>query len=689
MTCPSLVVLFLPPLTLHLSLSLQQIMDSMTQVLAQTVYDLNVQDLPLDRLELEDQHRLQQKTRIKSQDHITSANPRTTSFTTINVVSNRRDLVTYTPPVNHQRKLGDVDERSSSSVGDIGAKRKRMMKARTEDPTDSPPMVSVSSVKRFSTPDHAPMLRKLQPRPLLTVPTIDEEVVRGESPELVTPPRRSSSSIGQISRKLSDGGGNVEEIARSNLLDPGSISSPGATSLPPEMLFDAIPVTSEHEPLMARSSVTATHDSVSTGEEGLQMQTLEAKDAKSAEMESKVSRRKSGQDELDEDKTVDSVIVNFHAKSTSPEPVPLSPSTETTNLIKPKDRTKSAAHSTSTRGNGEAEGKEGGKGHSKGKEGSKWTDLFHWRSKSMHGVKPTVAPDDLVLTNKGFSKDSLTPEPQVAPKYKKKPLCRSDSDTSALRSKIEAMKEAKSQRSVHSVENEESVRSRPLHRSLSDSCIPILVTAEITGAPPSSSLDAKALDSTNLLAQRSHISLRRVVSSGATPPRARDRVMEESLRDKVLDDEFSASIIPQSHDVIQKMTSPPRHMPVTRTKLMRSATVAEDSLDETNRRAPPSAVNDERESTSKSPPLSVRSPTSPVQPLPGSSPQGGGWTPIVAAVVWFRMLRILGDINAIQDPYIHAEAMACLQDIWKALSTVSMLYMYIRTFQSGKGAMLT
>lgn len=594
--------------------------------------------------------------------------------------------MTYTPPVKHQQNLGVVGERSTSSVGDIGAKRKRLVKSHTEDPKDSPPMVSVSSVKRFSTPDHAPMLRKLQPRPLLTVPTIDEEVVKAESPELMTPPRRSSSSIGQISRKLSDCGRNEKEVACSNLLDPGSMSSPGATSLPPEMLFDAIPESGEsgeHQPLIADSSTTAARDSVSTDEKGLQMQ---LSGAKQNETEKKVSRRRNGQDELNEDKAAaNAVFVNFHAKSTSPEPVPLSPTTESTNLIKPKERTKSTAPSTSTRADGEVEGKEGGKGHSKGKEGSKWTDLFHWRSqavdrrrsKSMHGVKPSVTPDDLVLTNKGFSKDSLTPEPQVPPKYKKQPLCRSDSDTSALRSKIEAMKEAKSQRSVHSVEGMETVQSRPLHRSLSDSCIPILTTAEITGAPPSSSLDPKVLDSTNLHAQRSHIILRRVVSSGATPPLARDRVMEESLRDKVLDDEFSASIIPQSHDGLQKMTSPPRHMPLTRTKLMRSATVAEDSIEETSRRVPPSAEDEERESTSKSPPLSVRSPTSPVQSLPGSSPQCGGWTPTVAAVVWYRMLRILGDINAIQDPSIHADAIACLQDIWKALSSVSLMYMYI------------
>ena len=609
---------------------------------------------------------------------MTATNPRTSSFTTINVVSsNRRDLSTYTPPMKHSRIL-EAGERSTSSVGDIGSKRRKLTKAYTEDPKESPPMVPRMDVKRFSTPDHAPMIRKVQPRALLKVqaPTIEEEeegAVPGESPDLeagpdvALVPRRSSSSIGHLStRKLSDGGSHDEPL-HVDLLKPGAVSSPGATSLPPEMLFDAIPESEkskEAKPSTGSGGVgttTADGEPISANDKGLQMK---VKDAPSARLKSEDGESKEGE----------SVIINFHAKSTSPEPIPEIVASDA-NLIKSKDKTKSTAPSSSTQGDGE--GKDGTKGHSKGREGSKW---FPWRSqtldkrkgKSVQGVKPAIAPSDLVLTNKGFAKAS---EPKAGQKYKKKPLSRSDSDTSDLRSKAEAAKKTAKRLSIENVseEVEQSMFSTSLHRSVSDSNIPTLIRAESTGASPSSSLNAKALDDSNL--PRSNLLLRRVVSSGG-PPCARENALEASMHDKALDDVFSASIIPHSHDgmlATQKMTSPARHVPLTRGKLMRAATVSEESMDDTINRVRPLAEDNEKEKR-KSPPLLVLSPTSPVQPnalSPASSPQGMGWTPVVAAVIWCRMLRILGDINDIQDPDIHAEALGCLQEIWKALYNVS------------------
>ena len=609
---------------------------------------------------------------------MTATNPRTSSFTTINVVSsNRRDISTYTPPMKHSRIL-EAGERSTSSVGDIGSKRRKLTKAYTEDPKESPPMVPRMDVKRFSTPDHAPMIRKVQPRALLKVqaPTIEEEeegAVPGESPDLeagpdvALVPRRSSSSIGHLNtQKLSDGGSHDEPL-HVNLLKPGAVSSPGATSLPPEMLFDAIPESEkskEAKPSTGSGSVgttTANGEPISPNDKGLQMK---VKDATSARLKSEDGESEEGE----------SVIINLHAKSTSPEPIPETVASDA-NLIKSKDKTKSSTPSSSTQSNGE--GKDGAKGHSKGREGSKW---FPWRSqtldrrkgKSVQGVKPAVAPSDLVLTNKGFAKAS---EPKAGQKYKKKPLSRSDSDTSDLRSKAEAAKKTTKGLSIENVSEEidQSMFNTSLHRSLSDSNIPTLIRAESTGASPSSSLNAKALDDSNL--PRSNLLLRRVVSSGG-PPCARENALEASMHDKALDDVFSASIIPHSHDgmlATQKMTSPARHVPLTRGKLMRSATVSEESLDNTINRVCPLAEDNEKEKR-KSPPLLVLSPTSPVQSnvlSPASSPQGMGWTPIVAAVIWCRMLRILGDINDIQDPDIHAEALGCLQEIWKALYNVS------------------
>ncbi len=54
--------------------------------------------------------------------------------------------------------------------------------------------------------------------------------------------------------------------------------------------------------------------------------------------------------------------------------------------------------------------------------------------------------------------------------------------------------------------------------------------------------------------------------------------------------------------------------------------------------------------------------------------QGGGvsgwWTPSVAATVWLRMLSVMGNINDIRDPSVHAEAMMGLYHIWTILKKV-------------------
>ena len=50
--------------------------------------------------------------------------------------------------------------------------------------------------------------------------------------------------------------------------------------------------------------------------------------------------------------------------------------------------------------------------------------------------------------------------------------------------------------------------------------------------------------------------------------------------------------------------------------------------------------------------------------------QNPSWSQVLAAVVWQRMLKILGDINKIADPLLHVEAMSCLQSIWRSLFDV-------------------
>ena len=78
--------------------------------------------------------------------------------------------------------------------------------------------------------------------------------------------------------------------------------------------------------------------------------------------------------------------------------------------------------------------------------------------------------------------------------------------------------------------------------------------------------------------------------------------------------------------------------------------------------SPPASVK--RFNQSKSERRSNSPPTSP-------SRGQGGWTAESAAIVWQRMLKILGDVNEIHDPDIHSEAMNCLEDTWKSLVSVS------------------
>lgn len=48
-----------------------------------------------------------------------------------------------------------------------------------------------------------------------------------------------------------------------------------------------------------------------------------------------------------------------------------------------------------------------------------------------------------------------------------------------------------------------------------------------------------------------------------------------------------------------------------------------------------------------------------------------GWTPDVAVVLWQRMLGILGDVNKIEDPEIHATVFDYLCDLQDTLFRVS------------------
>ena len=47
-----------------------------------------------------------------------------------------------------------------------------------------------------------------------------------------------------------------------------------------------------------------------------------------------------------------------------------------------------------------------------------------------------------------------------------------------------------------------------------------------------------------------------------------------------------------------------------------------------------------------------------------------GWSPVAAVILWRRMLGILGNVNKIKEPTIHAKVFKCLTSIWNMLAKV-------------------
>ena len=47
-----------------------------------------------------------------------------------------------------------------------------------------------------------------------------------------------------------------------------------------------------------------------------------------------------------------------------------------------------------------------------------------------------------------------------------------------------------------------------------------------------------------------------------------------------------------------------------------------------------------------------------------------GWTMLSACTIWKRMLGVLGNISLIRDPLILAEAIKCIEEVWKRLVEV-------------------
>lgn len=71
-----------------------------------------------------------------------------------------------------------------------------------------------------------------------------------------------------------------------------------------------------------------------------------------------------------------------------------------------------------------------------------------------------------------------------------------------------------------------------------------------------------------------------------------------------------------------------------------------------------------------------------------------GWHADVATVMWRRMLGILGDVNSIMDPEIHAQVFDYLCELWQNLAKVKELNFFSnltclgRIFKKKKNATL-
>ncbi len=54
-----------------------------------------------------------------------------------------------------------------------------------------------------------------------------------------------------------------------------------------------------------------------------------------------------------------------------------------------------------------------------------------------------------------------------------------------------------------------------------------------------------------------------------------------------------------------------------------------------------------------------------------------GWLPSVAAILWRRMLGILGDVNSFTSPKTHAHFFQIITDMWNTLYKVFLLHTHI------------
>ena len=192
----------------------------------------------------------------------------------------------------------------------------------------------------------------------------------------------------------------------------------------------------------------------------------------------------------------------------------------------------------------------------------------------------------------------------------------------------------------------EKPRQFPVRKSASEGDLRQLQGQAKTGLSPSLLRDDSALHD---------LMLRRISSSGsakATPP--------TSTRDGgVVSPPTSAAVASSAHRPLRRSLTIDSPEPTTPAGTVRMTTLHSGLI--------LIIILGQENSASSGHFFDTSLPTSTVS-LPAGS---GGWSCKVAAIVWLRMLKVLGNINDIRDPAVHAEAMAGLYQTWSALKSVS------------------
>ena len=491
----------------------QQVMDSMMHILGQSVYSLDLHNLPLDRLQLEDQKRLHQRLRVKTsgaEDRIPTT--RMSSFSIINIqppVAARRGVQTHigvggshTPPARMPKHYTTTPDLSLR-------KMKNLPKANTIDAgIDNPPAPDeVKYGKRHSVPaQHADSSPSLPPVPETIAEVGDPDShPPGRSPQVTRTPKRSTSSVADYYRNKEE-----EDVAD---VTPSDVNpSPGAQSLPPEAVF------------RIEMSEPSGEVGISTTHEGL--------------------------DEIKEI-TGNEVFVNPNTLSPSPEP-----EEKSFDGLQSEQKDVKSAKSAIMKRTPEHLSSENEK-QVKHKESvssfkkyrfrwqSRTTDHQPLRTKQQKG-KLDVAPNDLVLRNEN-SRDSLTLTGEELDKLKRGPT-RSDSDSSDLHSKSEPLSLTKSV-SVSSPMALEprTPRFNLLHKSSSEGSLPnLIVNVELKDSSSGYTPPPQFKKSDQ------HLLLRRVISSGGGSP------SNTATREVCVPDPFSSDIIPNSREGV---ITPPAQSP--------------------------------------------------------------------------------------------------------------------------------